>query len=409
MENLIVQKYGGTSVANKQKMAAVANHIEKTHQAGNNVIVVVSAMGKETDELIKLAHEFSDNPDQRELDMLMATGEQKSVALLGMLMKARGIPALSLVAGQIGFETTTEYGEARIKTIRDQDKIQSYLNKGLIVICAGFQGVDENREITTLGRGGSDTTAVALAVTFDAKCCEIYTDVDGVYPIDPRLVKGVKRLRNLDYGLMHTFSEAGAGVVHYRAVELAQRFGLKLKILLSPSLGTSTNETIICNQVDKNNLETLIWPTLIAVKNNLSIVTVDGITDKSGESAKITSIFKEAKINIFEKQQGSSTLRGKAKQDFLIRIVEAKIILPILQRKRPDLKITSKDGWVQITVVDPRKAENPGFCYQIESAIGRSRVNMRMQGGSNQSYWVVVKSDDKQASTYALAKEFHLI
>ena len=231
---LIVQKFGGSSVANKERIFNVAKRIIDTHNAGNDVVVVLSAQGDTTDELIEKAHEINPKASKREMDMLLATGEQQSVALMAMAINSLGARAISLNAMQVGIDTTSTYGNARIKTI-SRGRIEHELDRKNIVIITGFQGVNKYEDVTTLGRGGSDTSAVALAARLHADLCEIYTDVDGVYTADPRVVKDAKKLNEISYDEMLELASLGAKVLHNRSVEMAKKYNVKLVVRSSMS------------------------------------------------------------------------------------------------------------------------------------------------------------------------------
>ena len=220
---LIVKKFGGTSVGNKERILNVAKRCIEDYQKGNDVVVVLSAMGKSTDELIDMAKDINPTPSKREMDMLMTTGEQVSVSLMAMAMGSLGVPAISLNAFQVAMHTTHRYGNAQLKRI-DTDRIRNELEQRKIVLVTGFQGIDKFDNVTTLGRGGSDTTAVALAAALHADACEIYTDVDGVYTADPRYVKKARKLAEITYDEMLDLAALGAGVLHSRSVELAKKY-----------------------------------------------------------------------------------------------------------------------------------------------------------------------------------------
>ncbi|NBX30227.1 aspartate kinase, partial [bacterium] len=226
---LVVQKFGGTSVADAAKIKAAAAKAIARHAAGDKVVVVVSAMGHQTDILVDLAKQITDRPSAREMDMLLSTGEQVSVALFAMAIQAAGHKAVSLTGAQIGIRTDSTHTKARIKSI-STDHVTSLLDSGAIVIAAGFQGIDQNGNITTLGRGGSDTTAVALAAVLNADVCEIYTDVDGVYTTDPRVLANARRLPSISYDEMLELASLGAGVMHSRSIEFAKKFGVKVLV-----------------------------------------------------------------------------------------------------------------------------------------------------------------------------------
>ena len=238
---LIVKKFGGTSVANKERMYNVANRCIEDYKKGNDVVVVLSAMGKYTDELIDMAKDMNPNPPKREMDMLYTIGEQMSVALMGMAMNNLGVPAISLNAFQVAMHTTSVYGNARLKRI-DSERIRHELDQRKIVIVTGFQGINKFDDYTTLGRGGSDTTAVALAAALNADACEIYTDVDGVFTADPRKVPNARKLDQITYDEMLELATLGAGVLHNRSVELAKKQGVQL--VVRSSLNTSEGTVV---------------------------------------------------------------------------------------------------------------------------------------------------------------------
>jgi len=227
--SIVVQKFGGTSVADSARIKNVAQAVIREYINGHNVVVVVSAMGHTTDYLVKLAEEITAKPSSREMDMLLATGEQVSIALLAMAIHEAGYPAVSLVASQVGIITENVHSKARIVDIKT-DKLQKFLNEGKIVIVAGFQGITPDNEITTLGRGGSDTSAVALAAVLNAERCDIYTDVDGVYSADPRIVPKASRLEMISYAEMLELARVGANVLHPRSVETANQFNVPMRV-----------------------------------------------------------------------------------------------------------------------------------------------------------------------------------
>ena len=229
---LVVKKFGGSSVADKERIFNVARRCIEDYEKGNDVVVVLSAMGKTTDGLIAKAHEINPNPPKRELDMLLVTGEQVSVALMAMAMSSLGVPAVSLNAAQVVMHTSSAYGSAKLKRI-DVERIRHELESRRIVIVTGFQGSNKYDDFTTLGRGGSDTTAVALAAALHADVCEIYTDVEGVYTADPRVVPNARKLAEVSYDEMLEFASLGAKVLHNRSVEMAKKYGVKLMVLSS--------------------------------------------------------------------------------------------------------------------------------------------------------------------------------
>ena len=271
---LIVKKFGGTSVGNKERILNVAKRCIEEYQKGNDVVVVLSAMGKMTDELIAMAKDINPNPPKREMDMLLTTGEQTSVAMMAMAMHSMGIPAVSLNAFQVAMHTTHAYSNARIKRI-DTDRILNELEQRKIVIVTGFQGVDRYDNYTTLGRGGSDTTAVALAAALNADACEIYTDVDGVYTADPRKVTTAKKLQEITYDEMLEMATLGAGVLHNRSVELAKKHGVQLVVRssLTKEEGTVVKERIMMPQAEISG---------VAGDDDAARISVTGLEDEPG-------------------------------------------------------------------------------------------------------------------------------
>ncbi|MEG0591312.1 MAG: aspartate kinase, partial [Lachnospiraceae bacterium] len=287
---LIVKKFGGSSVANKERIYNVAKRCVEDYRNGNDVIVVLSAMGDTTDELLELAAQINPKASKRELDMLLATGEQVSVSLMAMAMNAMDVPAVSLNAFQVMMHATSHYGNARFKRI-DTDRIQHELESRKIVIVTGFQGVNKYDDFATLGRGGSDTTAVALAASLHADLCEIYTDVDGIYTADPRVVKNAKKLEEITYDEMLELATLGAKVLHNRSVEMAKKYGVPLVVRssLNQSEGTIVKEVV---EVE----EMLI--TGVAADKNTARVSVIGVQDTPGVAFKIFNMLAKNHINV---------------------------------------------------------------------------------------------------------------
>src|SRR5436190_7914313 len=278
---LIVQKFGGTSVADSQKILAAARKAVRAQQEGNQVVMVVSAMGKNTDVLVDLAHEISDEPPAREMDMLLSTGEQVSVALMAMAIHSLGHEAISLTGAQIGIRTDSTHTKARIRSI-STDRLRQALDDGKIVIAAGFQGIDEDFNITTLGRGGSDTTAVALAAVLAADACEIYTDVDGVYTTDPRVLPEARHISRVSYDEMLELASLGAGVMHNRSIEFAKKFYVPIHVRSSFSDVPGTMITALPEAAD----QPVGGAALI---KNEARVTILGVPDRPGTSLAIFS------------------------------------------------------------------------------------------------------------------------
>ena len=288
---LIVQKYGGTSVANTERVQAVAQRVLKYKKEGHDVVVVLSAPAGMTDDLIKRANAISKNPKSRELDMLLGTGEQISIALLAMALDELGQEAISFTASQIGIKTTLHHTKAKITSI-STEKMDKQLKEGKVVIVAGFQGINENDEFTTLGRGGSDLTAVALGVALKADCVEIYTDVDGVYTADPRIVDKPKKLEKISFDEMLELAATGAKVLHSRSVELGFKYGVPIHLRSSFD---NSEGTLVCN---KELVENKSIITGISHQANEAMICIEGLPDKSGVAASIFKKISDAGINI---------------------------------------------------------------------------------------------------------------
>ncbi len=284
-KTIIVQKYGGTSVATPEKIKKAAEHIKDYYEKGYRLLVVVSARGDRTDELMNLARGVSTDPDSREMDKLLSLGEKESIALLAMALIAIGVPTISIDAKEAGLETSAIFGKAKIKKLQKRTELLEEI-KGRVVVMAGFQGVAESTgDITTLGRGGSDATAVAMAIFIGAKICEIYTDVDGVYAVDPRIVRDAKRFKTISYDQMILMAAAGAGVMMDRSVIMARNHRMPVRVLLSPSIRKAGIGTLITDGGDTNDLEGLTDKG-IAIKKNVAVITIEDIPNKSGEVKK---------------------------------------------------------------------------------------------------------------------------
>ena len=281
MKNIVVQKYGGTSVGNADKIFNVAKRVIETKNAGNDVVVVVSAMGKSTDELIEKAKSITLNPSSRELDMLVSTGEQVSISMLSMAINSLGTPCVSLTGGQCGIKTVGKHKNARIKSI-DTTRLESELDAGKVIVVAGFQGINELGDITTLGRGGSDTSAVAIACSLGADRCEIYTDVDGVYTTDPRKVTSATKIDKISYDEMLELASLGAGVLHPRAVELARKNNLALFVRSSLNNNSGTEISGV------NSMEKAIVSGVV-LDEDIAKISVMGVPDKPGIAFKLFS------------------------------------------------------------------------------------------------------------------------
>ena len=288
--SLIVQKFGGSSVRDAQRIRNVAGIIAETYLEGNDVLVVLSAQGDTTDDLIAKAEEINSHPSKREMDMLLATGEQISVALCAMALESMGLPCVSLTAWQVGIQTTAVHGDARIKRI-DSERVQAELDQHRIVLITGFQGMDRAGDVTTLGRGGSDTSAVALAAAFRAKLCQIYTDVDGVYTADPRIVPNARHLDEITYDEMLELASQGAGVLHNRSVELAKKFRVDLKVLSSLERKPGTKVKEVTN-VEKTTIAG------VAKDTSIARIALIGLRHNPGVAFQVFDLLSKHNINV---------------------------------------------------------------------------------------------------------------
>ena len=288
---LIVQKFGGSSVANAERVRHVAGIIADTYAEGHDVVVVLSAQGDTTDELIEKAREINPRPSKREMDVLLSTGEQQSVALMSMALEAIGLPVVSLTGWQIGMETNATYGAARIIRV-STERLRRELDKRRIVIVAGFQGIDRNEDITTLGRGGSDTTAVAIAAVLHADKCQIYTDVEGVYTADPRKVQGARKLNEITYDEMLELASLGAQVLMNRSVELAKRYGVVIEVLSSYVRKSGTKVKEVAKKMEEMKISG------IAKDNDVARVAVVGVPDTPGMAFRVFNTMARAQINV---------------------------------------------------------------------------------------------------------------
>lgn len=381
---LIVKKFGGTSVGNSERIKNVANRIAKEYQKGNDVVVVLSAMGKMTDVLIEQAKELNENPPKREMDMLYTIGEQQSVALMAMALDAIGIPAVSLNAFQVAMHTTRVYGNARLKKI-DTERIRHELEAKKVVIVTGFQGINKYDDYTTLGRGGSDTTAVALAAALHADACEIYTDVDGVYTADPRIVKNARKLDEITYDEMLDLATLGAGVLHNRSVEMAKKYGVPLVVRssLNESEGTVLREV--------TNVERMLISG-VALDKNVARISVIGLKDEPGIAFKLFNVLAKANINVDVILQ-SIGRDGTKDITFTVSRDEADSAVMAIHANKE--RITLQDITVnkkvnKISIVGAGMMSNPGVAAKMFEALYNVGVNINMISTSEIRVTVIV-------------------
>ena len=370
--SLIVQKFGGTSVADVEKIRAAARKAIRAQRQGHQVVMVVSAMGKNTDRLLELAGEVCEDPPAREMDMLLSTGEQVSVALVAMAIHALGAEAVSLTGGQIGMYTDSSFSKARIRSI-STDRIRGLLDAGKIVVAAGFQGIDDDLNITTLGRGGSDTTAVALAAVLKADACEIYTDVDGVYTTDPRLLPEARRVDVISYDEMLELASLGAGVMHNRSIEFAKKFGVPIHVRSSFS---DTEGTMIVAESESQTSPV----SGAAMTPNEARVTVLGLPDVPGKSLQIFSAIADCKIAVDMVVQNIGT-DGKADVSFTVPRDEMKRTIEAVQSVLDQLGadgIAHDDSVSKVSVVGANMANQTGVASRMFRALADAGVNIQM-------------------------------
>jgi len=401
---LIVQKYGGTSVGTTARIKRVAKRIVETRKKGNQVVVVVSAMGKTTDKLIELAKKITPNPKGRELDMLMATGEQASSALLAMAIHDLGEEAISLTGPQVGILTDSAHTKAKILKINTK-RIWEELRKGNIVIVAGFQGADYQNNITTLGRGGSDTTAVALAAALKADICEIYTDVEGVYTADPRIVPEARKIDVITYEEMLELAGAGAKVLQSRAVEFASKYNVKIHVKSSFS---KKEGTVVMKEV-KSMEDVLVRG--VALSKNQAKISIDGVPDVPGTAAKIFTALANENINIDLIVQGAPDAEGKSEITFTVSRDEADKAVEIMEKVKEELgakRVTCDKEVAKVSIVGVGMRTHPGVAARMFSALAKENINIELISTSEILISCLVREKEGEKAVKILHKEFEL-
>ena len=400
---LIVQKYGGTSVGNPERIQAVAERVKRFRGQGHDVVVVVSAMSGVTDSLIKLAKGVHSEPPARELDALLATGEQQTIALLSMALEKIGCPARSYTGYQAHIRTDSAFGKARIMQI-DEKRIHEDLKKGLVVVVAGFQGVDEDGNITTLGRGGSDTTAVALAAALKADECQIYTDVDGVYTTDPRIVPQARRLDRITFEEMLEMASLGSKVLQIRSVEFAGKYRVPLRVLSSFEEGPGTLITY-----EENEMEAPLISG-IAFNRDEAKLTIRGVPDKPGIAAHILGEIGKVNINVDMIVQNVGA-DGTTDFTFTVHRGDYKKSMDILKRVSQELKareVTGDDKIVKISVVGVGMRSHAGIAGQMFKTLADEGINIQMISTSEIKISVVVEEKYLELGVRALHSAFGL-
>lgn len=398
---LVVKKFGGTSVANKECIFNVAKRCIEDYQKGNDVVVVLSAMGKQTDVLLDMANDINPKASKRELDMLLTTGEQTSVALMAMAMQSLNVPAISLNAFQVAMHTTSVAGNARLKKI-DTERIQHELEQRKIVIVTGFQGVSQYDDYTTLGRGGSDTTAVALAAALRADACEIYTDVDGVYTADPRIVKDAKKLDEITYDEMLELASLGAGVLHNRSVEMAKKYGVQL--VVRSSLNTSEG-TVVKEEVKMEKM----LVSGVACDKNVARIAVVGLEDQPGVAFKLFRHLANHNVNVDMILQ--SIGRDNTKDiSFTVTGDMADIAVETVERHRSgSLKcqeVKVKKDVAKVSIVGAGMQSNPGVAARMFEALYSANVNIQQISTSEIRVTVLIDREDTDRAMNAVHNEF---
>ena len=399
---LVVKKFGGSSVADTERIFNVARRCIEDYNRGNDVVVVLSAMGKTTDGLIARAHEISAHPPKRELDMLLTTGEQVSVALMAMAIQSLGVPAVSLNAAQIRMKTTSAYGQAKLKRI-DTERIKNELDARKIEVITGFQGINKFVDMTTLGRGGSDTTAVALAAVLHADACEIYTDVDGVYTADPRIVPNARKLPEVSYDEMLEFASLGAKVLHNRSVEMAKRYNVQLVVLSSL---VRTEGTVV---KESTKMEKMLVSGVAADKNTARI-SVIGVLDEPGIAFKVFNLLARHHINVDIIIQ-SVGQEGRKNISFTVARTDLQEAMTVLNENRESLTAQSVEcaaDVAKISIIGAGMTSNPGVAARMFEALYSANINIRMIATSEIRITVLIDEKDTNRAMRVVHDAFSL-
>lgn len=400
----IVHKYGGTSVGTVEKIKNVAKKVKAVRQKGNKVVVIVSAMGHTTDELIDLMNQITGDPHPREYDMLVSTGEQVSAALLSLALQEIGCPAISLTGGQAGVETEDIYSKGRIKNIKLK-RIEKELKAGKVVVVTGFQGIDSKGDIITIGRGGSDTSAVAIAAALKADVCDIYTDVDGVYTTDPRMIADAKKLKTISYEEMLELASLGAQVLHPRAVECAMAYGIKIH------LRSSTKDIEGTHIKEGTRMEVKNAVRGIALDKDVAKVGILKIPDKPGTAAKLFKALADAKINVDMIIQSVHSETSAADMAFTVSKTEANKALEITKKiaKEVGAEGAVADTEVaKVSIVGTGMISQPGVASKMFSALSAAKINIEMISTSEIKISCVVKAAQGKKAVAVLHKTFKL-
>ncbi len=400
--SLIVQKFGGSSVADESRLRNVARIITDTYKAGNQVVAVLSAQGDTTDDLIEKARAINPNASKREMDMLLSTGEQISCALCAMAIEAMGYPVVSLTGWQAGFRTNSGYGNARIKRVRT-DRLTDELDKRRIVIVTGFQGVSKYEDITTLGRGGSDTSAVALAAVLHADLCQIYTDVDGVYTADPRVVPNARKLDEITYDEMLELATLGAQVLHNRSVEMAKRYNVNLEVLSSFSGKPGTKVKEVVKTMEKSYISG------VAKDKNIARFALVGLENTPGIAFKIFSLLARSNVNVDIILQ--SIGRSDTKDiSFTVAKGDMERVHQILEENRDNIRfnyIDVSDNIAKVSIVGAGMVNNPGVAAAMFEALFNAGININMISTSEIKVSVLVNAEDADRAVRVIHSKFY--
>ncbi len=401
---IVVQKFGGTSVADASRIHLAARRAIRALLDGNQVVLVVSAMGHTTDRLVELAAQVSRRPSKREMDMLLATGEQVSIALMAMAIHEAGYEAISLTGAQVGMLTDSEHTRARIQSI-DTPRIHKLLDQGKIVIVAGFQGVDRDFNITTLGRGGSDTTAVALAAALQAKVCEIYTDVDGVYTTDPRLVPEARKLDVISYDEMLEMASLGAGVMHGRSIELGMKFNVPIHVRSS---FTDTPGTMIMSETAGMEDVVVRGATL---KRDITRITFAGLPNEPGVTAAIFDEVAKRGILVDDIVQTVAAQGQRATLGFTVQgrdVGELRTVAELIAQRYQIKDVDIDDGLVRVSIIGVGMRSHHGVAARMFDALAAAKVNIENIATSEIVVSVLVRAADGERALQVVHKAFGL-
>ncbi|WP_294542458.1 aspartate kinase [uncultured Gemmiger sp.] len=398
---LIVQKFGGTSVKDRNRIFNVARIVANTRNAGNDVVVVVSAQGDTTDDLIAKAAEITSDPSHREMDMLLASGEEISIALLAMALQEIGVSAVSLTGWQAGFVTDRSYSKARIKRL-NTERVESELARNRVVVVAGFQGLNRSDDITTLGRGGSDTSAVALAAALHADRCQIFTDVEGVFTADPRKIPKATKLKEITFDEMLELASLGAQVLNNRSVELAKKYGVELEVLssINPIPGTIVKE------------ETKVEGMLIkgvAKDDNVAVISIKGVPDVPGMSFKVFSLLAQRNINVDIILQSSAGTADTKDLVFTVPLTDAESAVNVLEDHKSRFgggDIAVDKTCAKVSVVGAGMQSHPGVASTMFEALSNQNINIRMISTSEIKISVIIEKTDADRAVAAIHDAF---